>query len=329
MFYPFRYLLAIAALLLLASSAFAQRDRDAYPGGITIEVSGHVRLADSGLPARNASVRLELIGGGLVDQMPTDNQGKFRFQNLARGIYKITVTTQGYNAMQQQADVQTILRSYLLFELVPENAISSSDAPLTVLDARVPLEAQKEFERGRAALALKDSKQALAHLEKAVQLYPDFFEAQLLLGTTYINERKWREAEDALRRALQAKPEQPAPLFALGEVYRRQKRYADAEKLIQDGLKLDENSWQGYFTLGRVYWEMGDAKRAGPPIGRTLQLKPDFAEAHLLAGNILLRFDAADRALVEYEEYLRLAPKGEFAPQTRQLVEKLKKTVKK
>lgn len=43
-----------------------------------------------------------------------------------------------------------------------------------------------------------------------------------------------------------------------------------------------------------------------------------------LAGNILLRLAQKERALTEYEEYLRLAPKGEFAPQARGLTEKLK-----
>ena len=93
---------------------------------------------------------------------------------------------------------------------------------------------------------------------------------------------------------------------------------------MQDGIKLDDKSWHGYFTLGRLYWDQGDVAKAAPPIGRTLQLKPDFAEAHLLAGNILLRVAQQERALVEYQEYLRLAPRGEFAGQARDLTEKLK-----
>ncbi len=90
---------------------------------------------------------------------------------------------------------------------------------------------------------------------------------------------------------------------------------------------MNDKSWNGYFNLGRLYWEMGNTAKAGPAIGRTLQLKPDFAEAHLLAGNILLRVTQPERALAEYQEYLRLSPKGEFAPQTRELVDKLNKAI--
>jgi hypothetical protein len=50
-----------------------------------------------------------------------------------------------------------------------------------------------------------------------------------------------------------------------------------------------------------------------------LQLKPDFAEAHLLAGNVLLKVGQQQRA-DQYEEYLRLAPKGDYAAEARRLI---------
>lgn len=321
--------LALAlSLLLIASSAFAQRDRDTYTGGISVEVSGMVRLVDKDEPARNVQVRLERLGGGIVDQIATDTNGKFRFQGLQRGYYTVIINARGYNMVQQQADVNVVLRSYMVVELTPEKtSVIGMQTPM-VVDARVPLEAQSEFEKGRGALALKDNRAALAHLERAVTLYPDFYEAQLLLGTTYATERRLKEAAAALSKALQVKPDSAAALFALGDVYRREKRYKDAAEVLEKGLKLDENSWQGYFTQARLYWEMNDIKRAAPAIGHTLQLKPDFAEAHLLAGNILLKLNSPERALIEYEEYLKLAPKGEFAEQTQQLVLKLKKAMK-
>jgi regulator of sirC expression with transglutaminase-like and TPR domain len=79
--------------------------------------------------------------------------------------------------------------------------------------------------------------------------------------------------------------------------------------------------------LGRVYLDTDQFKKAAPHIGRTLQLKPDLPEAHLLGGNILLKVGEPVRALAEYEEYLRLAPEGEYAAPTRELVGKLRKSL--
>jgi tetratricopeptide (TPR) repeat protein len=126
-------------------------------------------------------------------------------------------------------------------------------------------------------------------------------------------------------RALKIKPDNPPALLALGEVYWREKRYPEAEQNLVAGLKLDEKNWHGHFTLARLCWDKGDVLKAGISAGHTLQLKPDFAEAHLLAGNILLRLNQPQRARLEYEEYLRLAPKGEYAAEARELLLKLQK----
>lgn len=315
------------ALLLLVCPAFAQRDRDNYVTGPTFEVSGEVRLSGAGPAAREVTVSLERFSGGIIDQMAIDGRGKFRFPNLQRGYYTIYVTAPGYKQVRQQADLQVVTRVYLVFELIPNELDTPSTTTPPVIDARVPLGAQEEFAKGRAALLDKKVKESLLHLKKAVNLYPDFFEAQLLLGSVYMDDLKWVDAEAALRRALEIKPESAEVFFSLGEVYRRQKRYPDAEKLLQDGLKLEENSWRGHFTLAHVYWDRAEILKAAPHVGRTLQLKSDFADAHLLAGNIFVRLKLLDRAVLEYEEYLRLAPKSEAAEQTRQLVQKIKKAL--
>jgi hypothetical protein len=60
---------------------------------------------------------------------------------------------------------------------------------------------------------------------------------------------------------------------------------------------------------------------------RALELNPSLAGGHLLKGNLLLRVRRASDALHEFEEYLRLDAKGQFADQTRAVVEKIKKAL--
>jgi regulator of sirC expression with transglutaminase-like and TPR domain len=73
-----------------------------------------------------------------------------------------------------------------------------------------------------------------------------------------------------------------------------------------------------------VYWASSDIKQAATQIALTLQLNPDLADAHLSAGNILLRGGKREDARTEFEAYLRLAPKGEFATQVKQILQKMK-----
>ena len=322
-----RVLSATAILALAITSAHAQRDRDTYnPGNQSFEVSGQVNLAGGNVPVRDIPVRLERFSGGLVDQINTDTRGRFRFPNLQRGYYKVVINTPGYGPAQQEADLTVLFKTYLLFALTATDINANGNGLATdVLDVRVPTAARDEFARGREALAKKNQADAITHFQKALSIHPEFFAAALLLATAHMDQREWEKAETALTRALEIKPDNPSASLALGEVYWRQKRYNDAERSLIDGLRLDEKNWHGHFTLSRLYWEKGEVMKAAPAIGRTLQLKPDFAEAHLVAGNILLRLNQQQRALVEYREYLRLAPKGEYAAEAHELIEQLSK----
>lgn len=323
-------LLVFVELLLIANSVFAQRDRDTYnPNNQVFEVSGQVNLAGSKDPARNVPIRLERFSGGIVDQITTDNRGRFRFPGISRGYYKVIVNAPGYNPVQQDADLTLLFRTYLVFELTlnRESGVAGSPGIADVIDARVPREARDQFVQGRTALAKKNYALAIAHLEKAISVYPSFFDAYLLLSTAFIDSRDWDKAETSLNRALELKPDSAAATISLGEVYWRQKRFKNAEETLIAGLKLDDKSWHGHFTLGRLYCDINEVMKAAPHVGMTLQLKPDFAEAHLLAGNVLLKVNQPQRALAEYEEYLKLAPKGDFAPQARELVDKLRKSL--
>ena len=62
-------------------------------------------------------------------------------------------------------------------------------------------------------------------------------------------------------------------------------------------------------------------------VNQALQFDPNLAAAHLLKGNLLFKVRRAEDALREYDEYLRLDPKGEFADQTRALADKIRKAL--
>ncbi len=315
-------------ILFLALTASAQRERDTWTSGPnTLEISGQVRDAQSGEPVKDVQVRLERFSGGLAEQMSTDAHGKFRFSGLGRGYYNVVIVAPGYAPVQQNADLQTLFKQYLAFELRRLAASGPILGGAGVIDVRVPEPARKHYFDAHNALAEKRSVDVVRHLESALAIYPGFFEARLMLATAYMDQREWAKAEASFKLGHELKSNDGHSLLGLGEVYWRQKRFVEAEKALLEGLNIESKSWHGYFTLARLYWEQGNVTKSAPAIGRTLQLKPEFAEAHLLAGNILLRVDQRERALVEYKEYLRLEPKGEFALATRELVDKLGKSI--
>jgi tetratricopeptide (TPR) repeat protein len=208
------------------------------------------------------------------------------------------------------------------------------------IDANVPQAAQKEFDKGVAALASQTKEKTLEasrHFEKAVSIYPSFVEARLKLGTVYMELEEWYKAESTLLKTIELDPKAANALFALGEIYLRLNKNQDAERVLLQGLGIEERSYLGHFNLARLYWERAhpekDLTKARPTlekayqeVKRTLQLNPDLAAAHLLKGNLLLKVARTNEALTEFDEYLRIEPKGTFAVETRVLIERIKKS---
>lgn len=320
-------LLILIALVTMVFAAQAQPG-SSRPNPIMVEIHGQVRYPDNRV-AERVLVRLEGFGSGVNGQTMTDSSGKFRFTGLGQEQYIVSVRAPGYLEARQQVDLKTTTSAYLTFNLLPEKKENNSQPiSLAVINSKIPPEAQKEFDLGRAIL-IEEKKAAggITHLEKAVKVYPEFAEAQLLLGTAYMDNKQWDKAENTLKRAVELDDKVPSARFALGEVYRHQQKYAEAEKLLQEGLKLDPKSAQGHLSLGQVYFAKGDIAKAGPEVGQALQLKPDYAEAYLFAGNLFLRARNAPNALQMFGQYLRLEPKGQYAAQTREMVEKIKKAM--
>jgi tetratricopeptide (TPR) repeat protein len=329
-----RHVFLALVFLALAAHARAQnseRDRDTYnPSTTNVDITGQVRFGGGMSPAEGVRVTLEKVGGGTLDQMATDNRGRFHFTSLQRGQYVVNISAPCYETVRRQVELVLIFRAYLDEELKPDTtspACAASSSPAGAVDARVPEEARKEFERGSAALSKGKDEEGVSHLRKAVEIYPDFMQARLLLASAHMKARRFEDAEATLARAVETDPHNVAALVSLGEARRRLKKYPEAEESLAAALKLDDASWQGHLALGRVYLDTDQAKKAAPHIGRTLQLKPGLPEAHLLGGNILLKVGEPARALAEYEEYLRLAPEGEYASPTRELVGKLRKSL--
>src|SRR5712692_1342044 len=291
---------------------------------------GQVRFAQGGSPAQHVIVRLERFHGGVWGEVVTDATGKYDFSGMTPDIYTVTVRLPGYLEQRREVDLQSVNNAYELFQLVADRSSSTGNStqPTRVIDANVPAEATREFDRGEAALARGGETnllEAVRHLEKAVGIYPAFLEARLRLGTAYMDLKQWDKAEATLRRAIEIDPKTANAWFALGELYIQQKRIDDAEKALREGLAVENRSWQGHFALGRLYLGKGETVKAARQIALTLQLNPNLADAHLLAGNIFLHAGNREDALIEFEEYLRLAPKGQYAEEARGMIEKIKR----
>ena len=339
MFLP-RFTSAIVPLILIAITSPVLTQKGS-PVSLPAQVHGQVRYASSSAPVDHALVLLQSFRGGVVSETTTDRTGKFSFTGLVPDQYTVIVRLPGFREEQQHVDLDTATSEYILVQLSADASTpaASPRGSNRIVDANASPEAQAEFDRGRIELIdNKNIDRSIPHLEKAIELSPNFLEAQLLLGTAYVEKHELDKAERTLLRAIEINPKVAEPQIALGEVYRQQKRHQDAERILTSGIKLGEGSAMAHLTLARVYWDLGLSAK-DTPLGRSelekswqeiniaMRLSPNLPEAHLLAGNLLFKAHRAKDALPEYETYLRLDPGGEFAAQTRDLVQKIRQAL--
>ncbi len=328
-----RIVLLLSSILAIGVCQFVILGQvQTQPQVMVVEIHGQVRFAEGGAPAQQVLVRLESYdGGGSISEAFTDRLGKFRFTGLQPAQYSVRVRQTGYRDAQQNVDMTITTSGLVMLQLLREAPKATSASTVGSIDANVPPAAQKEFDKGTAALA-EGGKDKIAFaarcFEKAVSIYPKFVEARLKLGTAYMDLEQWEKAQQALLATIEVDPKAFNALFALSEIYLRQNKIADAEKVLVQGLAIQDQSYLGHLNLARVYWEKARAvkdlaqarpalEKAYEEVKRALQLNPDLAGAHLLKGNLLLRVSRTADALAEFSEYLRLEPNGPFAAETR------------
>jgi lipopolysaccharide biosynthesis regulator YciM len=118
-------------------------------------------------------------------------------------------------------------------------------------------------------------------------------------------------------------------------VYIRQKKWSEAEEVLTKGIAINSQISEGHFVLADAYWEMAPSAKdeaafkrslenSWKEVRRALELDPQHARAHLLAGNLLLKARQPQEALKHFELYIKLVPKGEFIEPTKMLVQKIK-----
>jgi predicted negative regulator of RcsB-dependent stress response len=317
---------ALFLLLFTASIANAQ------------QVSGQVRYADTGQAAFNVNVHCDGANTSQIQQ--TDRSGKFTCLLGSPGSFSVRVEAGGYLTEEQSGSaLDSHSSEYMFFRLRPDPRGKTATTPANATDPNVPAEALKAFDKGVEAInaGTKEKIEAGAQqLEKAVSLYPKFLEAQVKLGAACMDLQQWDKAELAFKKALEIDPKAANAFLALGEIYLRQKKDEEAEKVLLQGLAIEDQSAQGHLILARVYVDMA-AKikdevqnrplrvKAYEQVNASLKYNADDSLAHWIKGNLLLSVGRNQDGQHEFEEYLRLSPKGPFADKSKTLIERIKK----
>jgi tetratricopeptide (TPR) repeat protein len=176
--------------------------------------------------------------------------------------------------------------------------------------AMVPDSAGTYYVRALAYYATQDMKSAIADLEKAVNLKPDFEDAARLAGQIHYNRAMEREAakDDAgaqaafklatqmLEKAYAANPAAPENITGLIDVYDRTKNSEKALALTKNAVEKDPNNKVFRYAYGSFFLKQDKFPEAVEQFKAALAVDPGYADAIYNLGAAYLNWGVVMKA---------------------------------
>jgi Tfp pilus assembly protein PilF len=318
----------LVATILIPGTLWAQAPRPTHAMSIQVQV----RLADGTAAPRGSLCELDLQNGEPIEQSEIDTSGKCHFVPTDHVIYVIRIKAAGYQEITERVDLQnsqTGLVNLVLKPIpgqVPPAPPNGAGGLVSVAELSIPEPARKEYDLGQHALESHDVDGSITHLKKAIELHDQYPQAYTLLGMAYNEQKKWKDAQGALEKAIQQDPKAAEAYSQLGSSLLQQKDYPGAEKALNQALQINPDASSApltHYNLATAYFSAGQWQGAEPHAAKTIAATPEFALAHWLMAQIMLKKGDGQGAIKEFQTYLKLEPNGQFAPSVRAVIPKI------
>jgi Flp pilus assembly protein TadD len=291
-------------------------------------IRGRVVLQD-GSPLSEA-VRISLfVMRGTQSVSYTDQQGQFEFRGLPPGEYAIEAEgdRQRFEVTRESVQVFRGMPSVVTIALKEKlDSRSTKDAgTISVVElAQIPPKAKSEFERASKASKAGKRTEAIAHLRRAIDIYPNFLMARNDLGAQLLEMDDLDGAEIELKKALNIDPKAFNPNLNLGIVLIKQRNFSQAVNNLDQASAIDSLSPAARFYLGIALIGVENLDRAESELRSAYQIGGhDYSMALFHLGHLYLDKGQRTAAMKSFELYLREAPNAPNSNEVRTLIRML------
>jgi tetratricopeptide (TPR) repeat protein len=277
-------------------------------------------------------VRVKLtFNGRPIHETFTDLSGRFSFPGLSRGTYQLTAEGDGltFETTAVYADISAFGSAPQSFtqdiQLRPiRHKPMAQPGVVNAFTQEIPTAAKQALDAGLKLAEEGQTEAAVENMRKAIQIFPDYFDAHLQLGNTFLKQAQLNEAIAELDRARQINPNDERAYQSFGLLLLKQRNYAvavavfaeagrlnpanpvnavmRATALVHQAANIDAtapSTEDRNYLLSRAELAITEASRLSKN-----KLKPDtmtIALFYELKGN-------PERAAAELESYLRKTP---------------------
>jgi Tfp pilus assembly protein PilF len=192
-------------------------------------------------------------------------------------------------------------------------SIGRAENAIPAMRLAIERDPQNEGYRFRYALLLIDTKApkaAVIRLQEAMPLFPNSARLWFALGVAQFSDQQTDEAAKAFSRAIEIDQRAAPALAYLGMIDAEQGRFADAITLYERAIVANEQFAAAHYLLADVLMKQAtiDVARTELHLKRALQLDPTLIQAHLALGKLYLRDEHLSEAVSELETAVKADP---------------------
>jgi Flp pilus assembly protein TadD len=186
------------------------------------------------------------------------------------------------------------------------------------------------FKEANAASAAGNHPEAITKLtalaEKLAEAKTPCAACYAKIGESQLALKEVEKAEASFLKAIELDPKLPAPYMQLATIYNSQSKFDEAAKMNDKATELVAAAGGGAaggdttaaYNSGIIHWNAGQYEDAKADFAKAVQLDPKNANAQYYLGMAIFNLASSGKgtmadAKAPFQEYLKLAPTGEFA----------------
>ena len=312
----FRGVCAVAVVLTLAASAFAQS-----------VVRGKVQDAQ-GKPVEGATIVFEAEGTNRKMQTNSDKKGEFLQVGLASGPYKVTASKDGVGVSESKANVRQGPNNPLSFTL------AAAGAAVTPADKAAAQKLQTLAGEASAALRAGNNDEAIAKFTELTTQMPTCSDCFYNIGVAQANKKDYAAAEASYKKAIEVKPDNADAYTGLATLYNQQKKFDLAAEASANAAKYMPAGGAGgnaeaSYNQGVILFNGGKFAEAKAQFEAATKADPNHAMAQYQLGMTALNLGQIQDAVNALEAYLKVDPNGPKAAEVKASLPALQGMLKK
>jgi len=187
-------------------------------------------------------------------------------------------------------------------------------AVMLVLSAGCSKDVHYYIEMGNEAVREGDFRQAVLHFEKAVELYPESYEAHNSLGAALSASGNLERAVEHFSIAVALKNDFVEGYYNLGRALAGLGRFDEAVEQYEKAVAVDSTYAIAYMGLADAYLGAGDPGRAARSYGQAIEYDRTLLKAYIGLGSVYVGQQEYQKAIDTILAARRVFPKNADLP---------------